>query len=160
TGGSPLFTSILNYRHGQAPEAGTGPRLEGVGLLTVSDHTNYPVSVAVDDLGSGFGLTAEAVAPADAEQICALLRAAVTNLTAVLEEAPQSRFAAVDVLGEAERRQVVEEWNDTAVEVASSTLPGVFAGQVVRTPDAVALVFEGVEVSYAELDARANRLAR
>ncbi|WP_199926110.1 hypothetical protein, partial [Streptomyces sp. NRRL S-495] len=116
--------------------------------------------MAVDDLGSGFGLTAEAVAPADAEQICALLRAAVTNLTAVLEEAPQSRFAAVDVLGEAERRQVVEEWNDTAVEVASSTLPGVFAGQVVRTPDAVALVFEGVEVSYAELDARANRLAR
>ncbi|MBW8792242.1 MAG: amino acid adenylation domain-containing protein, partial [Streptomyces sp.] len=160
TGGSPLFTSILNYRHGQAPVAGTGPRLEGVGVLTVSDHTNYPVSVSVDDLGSGFSLIVEAVAPADAETICALLQAAVTNLTAVLEEAPQSRFAAVGVLGEAERRQVVEEWNDTAVEVASSTLPGLFAGQVARTPDAVAVVFEGVELSYGELDARANRLAR
>ncbi|MFE5596777.1 amino acid adenylation domain-containing protein [Streptomyces sp. NPDC056549] len=160
TGGSPLFTSILNYRHGQAPAAGTGPRLEGVGLLTVSDHTNYPVSVSVDDLGSGFSLIVEAVAPADAELICALLQAAVTNLTAVLEEAPQSRFAAVEVLGEAEHRQVVEEWNDTAVEVEPSTLPGLFAGQVARTPDAVALVFEGVELSYAELDARANRLAR
>ncbi|MFJ9155107.1 amino acid adenylation domain-containing protein, partial [Streptomyces sp. NPDC102270] len=159
-GGSPLFTSILNYRHGQAPAAGTAPRLEGVGVLTVSDHTNYPVSVSVDDLGSGFSLIVEAVAPADAERICALLQAAVTNLTAVLEEAPQSRFAAVGVLGEVERRQVVEEWNETAVEVASSTLPGLFAGQVARTPDAVALVFEGVEVSYAELDARANRLAR
>ncbi|MFE7598446.1 amino acid adenylation domain-containing protein [Streptomyces sp. NPDC057494] len=160
TGGSPLFTSILNYRHGQAPAAGTGPRLEGVGLLTVSDHTNYPVSVSVDDLGSGFSLIVEAVEPADAELICALLQAAVTNLTAVLEEAPQSRFAAVEVLGEAEHRQVVEEWNDTAVEVEPSTLPGLFAGQVARTPDAVALVFEGVELSYAELDARANRLAR
>ncbi|MER5642626.1 amino acid adenylation domain-containing protein [Kitasatospora sp. NPDC002227] len=159
-GGSPLFTSILNYRHGQAPAEGTGPRLEGVGLLAVSDHTNYPVSVAVDDLGSGFSLIVEAVAPADAEQICALLQAAVTNLTAVLEEAPQSRFAAVGVLGEAERRQVVEEWNDTALEVASSTLPGLFEAQVARTPDAVALAFEGVELSYAEVDARANRLAR
>ncbi|WP_181799209.1 amino acid adenylation domain-containing protein [Kitasatospora acidiphila] len=159
-GGSPLFTSLFNYRHGETAARGSGPSVEGVGLLTGSDHTNYPVTVSVDDNGSGFLLTTEAVAPADPEQICTLLQAAVTNLTAALEEAPQSRFAAVDVLGEAERRLVVEEWNETAVDVASSTLPGLFAAQVERTPDAVALAFEGVEVSYAELDARANRLAR
>ncbi|TQF02749.1 amino acid adenylation domain-containing protein [Kitasatospora acidiphila] len=160
TGGSPLFTSLFNYRHSETAVQGSGPSVEGVGLLTVSDHTNYPVSVSVDDNGSGFLLTAEAVAPADAEQICTLLQAAVTNLTAVLEEAPQSRFAAVDVLGADERRLLLEEWNDTAVEVASSTLPGLFEAQVAATPDAVALQFGELTVSYRELNARANRLAR
>ncbi|MFB8174112.1 amino acid adenylation domain-containing protein, partial [Kitasatospora purpeofusca] len=160
TGGSPLFTSIFNYRHSEAAAQDGGPGLAGVRLMRASDPTNYPVSVAVDDLGSGFFLTAEAVAPADAERICALLQAAVTNLTAVLEDAPQSRFAAVGVLGEVERRSVMEEWNDTALEVASSTLPGLFEERVGQAPAAVAVVADGVEVSYGELDARANRLAR
>nr|WP_323809148.1 amino acid adenylation domain-containing protein [Kitasatospora acidiphila] len=159
-GGSPLFTSLLNYRHSQAPAPGGGPRVSGVGLLTASDHTNYPVSVSVDDRTTGFEVTVEAVAPADAQQICELMHATLANLVAVLDEAPQSRLAAVEVMGEVERRLVVEEWNDTAQPLVDVTLPGLFAAQVVRTPDAVAVVFEGVEVSYTELDARANRLAR
>jgi amino acid adenylation domain-containing protein len=68
----------------------------------------------------------------------------------------------VDVLSPDERRRVVVEWNDTGVDFGSSSLslPGLFEVQVVRTPGATALVCEGVGVSYAELDARANRLAR
>ncbi|WP_194915726.1 non-ribosomal peptide synthetase, partial [Catenulispora rubra] len=160
TGGSPLFTSILNYRHSEARAQSGGPSLEGVRVLTASDPTNYPVSVAVDDMGSGFSLTVEAMAPADAEQVGTMLHTCLLQLVTALEEDPQARFAAVGVLGEADRRLVLEEWNDTAVEVGPLTLPGLFAAQVVRTRDAVALVFEGVELSYAELDARANRLAR
>ena len=60
----------------------------------------------------------------------------------------------------AERRRVLEDWNDTARVVPEVTLPELFEAQAARTPDAAAVIFEGVRVSYAELNARASRLAR
>src|SRR6185312_1663716 len=64
------------------------------------------------------------------------------------------------LLPETERRQLLVDWNDTAQQVSAATLPELFAAQVTRTPDAVAVVVDGQQLSYAELDVRANRLAR
>ncbi|NEE06943.1 AMP-binding protein, partial [Streptomyces sp. SID7499] len=72
---------------------------------------------------------------------------------------PAAPVGSVDLFGAGERRRVLVEWNDTAAEVVPGTLPELFEAQVVRTPDAVAVVAGDVGVSYAELDARANRLA-
>src|SRR5205085_189397 len=49
--------------------------------------------------------------------------------------------------------------NDTDYEVPAGTVSGLFAEQVRRTPEAIAVVTDDVSLSYAELDARANRLA-
>src|SRR5262249_19624737 len=51
------------------------------------------------------------------------------------------------------------EWNATARDLPQVTLPALFEAQVERSPEAIALVFEGSTVSYAELNAQANRLA-
>src|SRR6185295_16489562 len=70
-----------------------------------------------------------------------------------------------------ERATILQGWNDTAHELpehaavgsvpaAAATLPSLFAAQAQRTPDAVAVVFEDRELSYAALDADANRLAQ
>ena len=55
---------------------------------------------------------------------------------------------------------MLSEWNATGREVPRATLPELFQAQVARTPEATAVVFEGVELSYGELNGRANRLAR
>ncbi len=65
----------------------------------------------------------------------------------------------VDILSAEERRRLLVESNDSACEVPERSLAELFEEQAARTPDAVAVVFEGSEVSYAELNGRANRLA-
>ncbi|MFI5885736.1 non-ribosomal peptide synthase/polyketide synthase [Streptomyces sp. NPDC051554] len=64
-----------------------------------------------------------------------------------------------DLLVDAERALVLEEWNDTEHPVPATTLPELFRAQAARTPDATALVFEGQELTYAELDAQVERTA-
>ncbi|WNM31446.1 amino acid adenylation domain-containing protein [Streptomyces sp. Li-HN-5-11] len=177
-GETPLFTAFLNYRHnpGRSEEQPAGkpgtdrqpaeeqPEGQGIRLLYARERTNYPLGVAVDDDGDGLALTVDAVGGIDAEGVGVLVRTATEQLVAALETAldggPEAALSAVEVLDAAGRRQVVEEWNDTAAEVADATLPALFEAQAARTPEAVAVVAGGVRLSYAELDARANRLAR
>ncbi|MGH3900474.1 MAG: amino acid adenylation domain-containing protein, partial [Pseudonocardiaceae bacterium] len=66
----------------------------------------------------------------------------------------------IDILTDAERRQTLVEWNDSEHVVPSATVSDLFQAQVARTPGSVAVVFEDAELSYEELNARANRLAR
>ncbi|WP_030602513.1 non-ribosomal peptide synthetase [Streptomyces fulvoviolaceus] len=72
---------------------------------------------------------------------------------------PDTPVARLALMGPEEYEQVVVGWNATAHSVPAGTWPAMFAEQVRLRPDAVALVFEDEELTYAELDERANRLA-
>ena len=84
------------------------------------------------------------------------------RLVRVLEQIaadPQVTLGRVAVLDLAERRQLVQEWNDTSAPMPDATLAGLFAKQATARPDAVALVCGQQAWTYGELDAWAGRLA-
>ncbi|WP_405402095.1 amino acid adenylation domain-containing protein [Streptomyces sp. NBC_01104] len=174
-GDAPLFTSFLNYRHNtggtgtrQAPQHDAdGERAEplaGIRMLSADERTNYPLVVAVDDEGDGLSVAVDAVAPIDAHAVGVLVRTAAERLVTALEQAldggPQQRLDALGILDGDERRRVLEEWNGAAVRAPRLTVPELFEAQVARTPDAPAVSDGNEHLTYAELDARANRLAR
>ncbi|MDW6064851.1 AMP-binding protein [Streptomyces sp. FXJ1.4098] len=89
-----------------------------------------------------------------------LLAARLVRVLESVTTDPDLPVSQIDVLGDTERHQVLTQWNDTAHPLPDALLPELFEAQVERTPDAVAVVFEGQEVSYGELNGRVNRLAR
>jgi len=74
---------------------------------------------------------------------------------------PGERIGSLPMLEERERRRMVVEWNGTGKEYPrDKCLHELFELQVERTPDAVAVMYENQFLTYRELDARANKLAR
>ncbi|MGW1543288.1 non-ribosomal peptide synthase/polyketide synthase [Streptomyces sp. NPDC002309] len=159
-GDAPLFTSLLNYRHGLTDSEQARDGLPGVDVLFMQERTNYPVGMIVDDIGDGFVLTAQVVAPGSPDVLCAMMETVGEGVVAALESAPDAPLGDIDVLGAEERRRVLVEWNDTARDLPAATLPELFETQAARTPHATAVVFGDTELTYAELNTRANRLAR
>ncbi|WP_186762711.1 non-ribosomal peptide synthase/polyketide synthase [Lentzea tibetensis] len=158
-GGTNLFDSILvfeNYPINDEAAAVRGLRLRA---LSAVETTNYPLSVVVspgERLSVEFGYDPHLFDATSIERIAGHL----TRVLGLVADDPTVVLGQIDVLAERERDQILVEWNDTARDVPGLTLAELFECQVARTPEATAVVFEGGSLSYAELDARADRLAR
>lgn len=73
---------------------------------------------------------------------------------------PEQRLSDLPLLTEGERRQLLVDWNNTTANYPRETcIHELFEAQVGRTPDKVAVVFEGEQLTYRELNDRANQLA-
>ena len=87
-----------------------------------------------------------------------MLRHFQTLLSSIVAN-PDQCISTLPLLSEAERHQLLVEWNDTKAEYPQSTcIHQLFEAQVERTPDAVAVVFEQ-QLTYRELNTKANQLA-
>ncbi|RVW06845.1 amino acid adenylation domain-containing protein [Prescottella agglutinans] len=82
------------------------------------------------------------------------------RLLATVVVKPTLPVGDVDLLGADERAQLLTDWNATVRPAEAATLVDLFDAQVAATPDAVALVSGAERLTYAEFDARVNRLAR
>ncbi|MGH3611483.1 MAG: non-ribosomal peptide synthetase, partial [Pseudonocardia sp.] len=160
--GDHLFDSIVvfeNYPINDEAAAAHGLRIRE---LHAVETTNYPLTVVVSpqrqtrrQLSVEFGYDAGAFDAAMIERMSAHFLRVLTMLAAD----PGVRCGDFDILTEAQRSQVLVEWNDTDRDVPVATLAELVQAAVARTPAAPAVVFEGGVVGFAELDARANRLA-
>jgi amino acid adenylation domain-containing protein len=156
---SPLFQVLFTLQN--AGDAGANiPGMRTEGVESVVSTTQFDLHLAFVE--GPRGLRAVLRYSTDLFERSTIVRM-LGHLEQVLEEVAgnaELRLSQLQVMGAAERRRVLEEWNGTeAGYPADLCSHELFEAQVERTPDAVAAVYEGEALSYAELNARANRLA-
>ncbi len=157
-----LFDTLLVFENypvdaDRLQEAAGGLRV--VGADTV-DAAHYPLTIAAATSTTKARL--DVTFRPDLFQATAV-RTIIERLTTVLQamvDDPAQPVGRVDVRSARERRRLRAETDRTVREVAAATLPELFETQVAATPEATALVCGPTSLSFAALDARANRLAR
>lgn len=163
----PLFQIALTLGR-TAASAARLLELPGVRVSPAAGEaaTAYDLEVVLeeetDDRGAPAGLRGSLTATADLfdRETAGRLAGGLRRVLQEMAGNPRSRIGELDLVDAAERRRVLEEWNDTALPVSGATVPELFEARAARTPEAVALVGGDVELTYGELDARADRLAR
>ncbi|NJR56668.1 MAG: amino acid adenylation domain-containing protein [Acaryochloris sp. CRU_2_0] len=155
---SPLFQVIFNLDIPMAL-----PQLAGMTLTPMPVAT----TVAEADLNIRLYDTAQGLVGHweyrsdlfEAETI-ARMAAHFENLLTVMVADISQPVATLPLLSDAERHQLLVDWNDTTVNYAQNQcIHQLFETQVERSPNAIAVVFEGKQLTYQELNDRANQLA-
>ncbi|MGP2739125.1 amino acid adenylation domain-containing protein, partial [Serratia nevei] len=155
--GTPLFSALLNYRHNSGEDTALPT---GVTLLDSQERTNYPFVLSVEDGGDSLGLTAQVRQPIEAQRVCGYMAQALSALAQALEQAPQTPVCELEVMPDEEYALQLCRWNHTAEAYPADTcVHELFEQQARQTPQAIALIQDAQRLSYAQLNARANRLA-
>ncbi len=161
---SPFFQVFFDFQLEGGPT--TGPQLElpGVRLRPYPigmDTTQFALSLSLID--GGKGLSATLGYDADLFDRATIRRLAehFERLLGGAVRAPETGIWDLPLLGEGERHQLVREWNDTAAAGHEGLcVHELFALQAARSAERPAVVLDGEELSYGELEERAAELAR
>lgn len=160
-GGKPLFESILMFENYQldallSEQGGSWANRS----FRLFEQTNFPITVTVY---SGMHLCIQIEfdrSRFDPQTISRMLGHMKVLLESMLQ-GPLQRLDELSMLTQEERNQLLVEWNATRVNYpADALLHELFEAQAERTPSAIAVDFDGKQLSYGELNDRANRLAR
>ncbi|WP_026145417.1 condensation domain-containing protein, partial [Pseudomonas asplenii] len=161
---TPLFSSLLNYRHsatGSQVSAETARAWAGLQSLGGDEQSTYPITLSVDDLGEGFSLAVQTLVQIGAQRVGDYMLAALAALVEALEQQPQTPLQQLQILSAAERQQVLHGFNATARDYPRhSSLAQLFEEQVAAQPDALAAVQGEQALTYRQLNSRANALAQ
>ncbi|HOR01271.1 MAG TPA: amino acid adenylation domain-containing protein [Anaerolineae bacterium] len=156
--GQPLFESIVVFENYPAGDLVAGRGSLGICDVRTIEQTNYPLTVVAAP-GSGLELRISydcgRFASGTVERMLGHLETVLVAIAAGSEQP----LATLPMLTAAER-QALDGWNDTAVDYGDvRCFHQLFEEHAARTPGAVALAFERQQLSYGELNRRANQLA-
>ncbi|WP_035060990.1 non-ribosomal peptide synthetase [Andreprevotia chitinilytica] len=159
TSHSPLFQVMLVLQNNPRSQlALSGLTLETVNVERATSKYDLTLNVMED------GAELQALFEYNTDLFDAVTIARMAgHFTTLLEQivaAPEQRVADLGLLSAAESRQLLVDWNDTAVTYPTEqAIHQLFEQHATQTPNQIALVFECTQLSYGELDARANQLA-
>jgi amino acid adenylation domain-containing protein len=156
----PLFESIVVFEN-YPLEAHPRERVVDleIGNVRAFEKTNYPLTAIALP---GLELVLKVLYDChrfDSATITRMLGHFQTVLESMVAN-PKQRLCELSLLTEGERHQLLKAWNKTKAEYPQDRcLHQLFEAQVERTPNAIAAVFENQQITYQELNARANQLA-
>ncbi|MEU5837256.1 amino acid adenylation domain-containing protein [Streptomyces diacarni] len=156
--GTNLFDSIVVFENYPYDDDAAAHGLT-LGTFQGDEVTNYALTLtayAADELHLNLGYDPDLFDEATARRISGHLATLLDNITA----APDVPVEDLSLLGADERERLLHGWNDTATDFAPPRpVHELFAERAARTPHAVAVRDAGGELTFAALEARANRLA-
>ena len=135
-----------------------GLSFEGLPLATTTAKFDLTLSMEEgdDELAGVFEYATDLFDVATVERMALHF----TRLLERIVEHPERRVSELSLLGDEERRELLVQWNDTAADFPrGACIHEQFAAQAQKTPDAIAVEFEGESLTYRELDERGNQLA-
>ncbi|WBP86172.1 amino acid adenylation domain-containing protein [Kitasatospora cathayae] len=156
-----LFDSLYVFENFPAPAERGTPVYEGLTLAGADGQAaaHYPLTLTVLP-GAALRLRLDFRADLFSRATVLGWADCLRRVLEALVADPDQPVAAVDVLDDAQRQRLLVEWSGTTAAPDGSCLPELFEAQVRRTPDATALWQDDAPVSYADLNALANRMAR
>lgn len=158
---NPLFQVMFVLNNMPAPEAELAPGLTMEHVATHAGTAKFDLWLSLQELGDDLAGVLEYNSDLfERATVVRMLDQFVAILQTVVEH-PDRPLARLLTLAGEERRRTLVDFNRTATSYddGPQTLIGLVEAQVDRTPDAVALRFEGEDLSFGALDERANRLA-
>ncbi|NCR20497.1 MAG: amino acid adenylation domain-containing protein [Microcystis aeruginosa L111-01] len=156
---APLFqVDFLLQNSPPSPLELTG--LTATPLTTENDTAKFDLTLAMENTGAGLqGVWEYNTDLFDRSTIERLTGNFITLLEALVVN-PQQQIFQLPLLTEVEAKELLQDWNATEKEYPfHQCVHHLFEEQAARTPDAVAVVFEGQELTYQELNIQANQLA-
>ena len=155
----PLFSTLFNYVHSSVGFSEL--HAPGIDISIGRERTNFPITLAVLDQGNGFALHAQVDRKVGPQRVLNYFVAALSSLVRAVKTDPGSRASTLAILPDAERQSVLTTFNANRLSFPETVrIESLFEAQSRCTPEVSAVVFEGQSLTYADLNCRANQLAR
>ncbi|MGI5365949.1 amino acid adenylation domain-containing protein [Streptomyces iakyrus] len=164
-GRHPLFQVMFALQNNAESETrlpGLRVSVPDIELTSVKFDLDVQLSERLDDSGAPSGITGRIAYSADLfdRDTVAVLADRLVRLLEAVAADPRLPLGAVDILSQDERGRIVDVWAGTTDLGTVTDVVAAFEARVVASPQATAVVCGDVALSYAEVDGRANRLAR
>ncbi|PLZ98350.1 non-ribosomal peptide synthetase, partial [Fischerella thermalis CCMEE 5268] len=158
--GQPLFETIFNFQNYPLNSSLQQP-IDNLKIFNINSviQPHYPLNISVQ-VDAELSLEIFCDRHRFEHDTIARMLGHLQTLLLGMVANPQQRLGELPLLTATERYQLLEEWNNTQVDYPQDQcIHQLFEAQVEKTPDAVAVVFEHQQLTYWELNAKANQLA-
>jgi amino acid adenylation domain-containing protein len=156
---NPLFQVLFNYLTGFQEEI----QLSGATMQLLRGErvsSQFDLTLTVNDYQHQFDFAFEYNTDLFREETIARMSGHFLTILRAIADNEDLNIKAIPMLTEQEHNLILNQWNNTQVDYPSEKcIHHLFEEQVIHTPDSIAVVFENKQLTYMELNAKANRLA-